>query len=425
MADATTTTASSWLKEIYTPVRIREVMYTRNPLLALIPKDETFEGIDVKQPIITANPAGRSATFSVAQAAAQPSNSSAFTLTRVKDYAVATIQRDLLKASKSDKGAFLRATQPEIQGALNNIRRATAVKLYRSGTGTVAQGDGSSSIAANPMVFTLKNPRDIKFIENGMCVAFSSGDGTGTLRTATSKASVVASVDRQAGTFTMSAGVTASGSYSTTVLNGDYVLMSEGDFAASLSGLDAWLVPYTAAGASRGLLTASFFGVTRTLDTIRLAGVARDDSQVSIEEAILNLANDIIDLGDGDPDHFFLTPTAYTNLVKELGAKVRYGEAAVEDADVRFGFKGVVVEPPNGGEILCVPDYNCRAGVGYMLTLDTWKLRSLGGVPEQVDEDGVMILRGATSDNFEVRFAEYLQLGCEAPGYNGTTMLNA
>src|SRR5208282_2080895 len=99
MSDATLTTANAYLKEVYTPVNALEVMYHENPFFAEVPKDETFTGIDVKQPVIYANPAGQAADFATAQAVAAGSSAVAFVLKRHSHYAYATIQRELLLAA--------------------------------------------------------------------------------------------------------------------------------------------------------------------------------------------------------------------------------------------------------------------------------------------------------------------------------------
>lgn len=408
MSDATVTTASAYLKEVYDPVTVLQVMYTKNPFLAMIPKDETFTGIDVKQPVVYANPAGRSATFSTAQSSARGSASKAFTLTRSSDYAVATISRELLKASLSDKGAFLKYTQPEMQGALNAIKRSLAVGLYRSGSGSIGQLSSSSNVTTGP--FTLANTKNIKNFEVGMLLSFSTADGGGTEKTGSG---YITGIDRGAGTFQISVN---GNTYSTAVATSDYVFVA-GDYDAKIKGLAAW-VPTSAPSAT------TFFGVDRTADIVRLAGNRLDRSTSTIEEAIIDIDREVCEMGDGAPDTFLCTPTAFSNLSKELGSKVKYGEAAVEKGGVKFSFQTIEL---NGmrGVVRVIGDYNCPPSLGYMLQLDTWKLRSLGVAPEAVDEDGLMILRGASSDNFEVRYAYYAQLGCHAPGYNGVVQLAA
>ena len=52
------------LKEHYKTQRIKEMAYQNNPLLAMMPKYEQFDGENMPVPIILTGPQRRSATFS-------------------------------------------------------------------------------------------------------------------------------------------------------------------------------------------------------------------------------------------------------------------------------------------------------------------------------------------------------------------------
>lgn len=418
MADATLTTANAYLKEVYTPVNALEVMYHENPFFAEVPKDETFTGIDVKQPVIYGNPSGQSSDFATAQAVAAGSDSVAFTIKRHPHYAYATIQRELLLAAGDDKGAFLRATKPEFMGAMNRAKRALSLYLYRSGTGSLATvGSVSNTPGANATI-VLGNARDVKNFEVGDSLVFSTTDGGGTVRT--QAANRIVSVDRMNGTLTLNVPYNTGWSSGNISAN-DYIYYAGTAAGVSngvINGLQAWLP-------GGGVTSALFLGVDRTKDTVRLAGVYEDNSAYPIEEGLLNLATDIIDLGDGSPDRAYITPNAYNMLVKELGSKVRYTEVVTKSGDVEFGFKAIALTSQRGSDIAVMPDYNCPAGYGFCLTMNTWKLRSIKPVPHWITDDGLDILRLSTSDSFEARFASYAELSCEAPGYNGQAKLAA
>jgi hypothetical protein len=419
MSDANLTTANAYLKEVYTPVNALEVMYHDNPFLALVPKDESFTGSDVKQPVIFANPSGQAVDFASAQAAAQGSSSVAFILNRNSNYGYATIRRELLLATVDDKGAFLRATKPEFMGAMNRVKRVLALYLYRTGTGSIGRVGSVVNNGNGKAAISLLNPRDVKNFEKNDSLMFSTSDGGGTTRT--QSGATITNLDRVGGVITLSVPFNAgwsNGSIST----GDYIyynaaLVTGGAPPTVLHGLQAWL-------SGSGATSTPYLGVDRTQDNVRLAGLFEDNSAYPIEEGLLNLATDIADLGDGHPDHALITPAAYNNLVKELGSKVRYTEAVTEKGGVKFGFVGVEINGPRG-PIKVIPDYNCPSGVGFVLTLSSWKFRSLRQAPHWITDDNLDMLRLATSDSFEARFASYAELGCEAPGYNGQTLLAA
>jgi hypothetical protein len=66
-----------------------------------------------------------------------------------------------------------------------------------------------------------------------------------------------------------------------------------------------------------------------------------------------------------------------------------------------------------------VVDSDCPEDRGYLLNMDTWKLKHLGGLPEIVSTDGLTMLRRPGLDQVEVRARYYAQLVCTAPGHNG------
>src|SRR3954465_7254128 len=105
------TTFDAVLKQHYTNDRVEDMVYKMNPLLALIPKMEDFGGRNLPIPIIYGNPQGRSKTFTNAQTRGGLTSSKVtdFVLTRVRDYSIATIDNETMKASKNNEDAFLEA----------------------------------------------------------------------------------------------------------------------------------------------------------------------------------------------------------------------------------------------------------------------------------------------------------------------------
>lgn len=398
------TTFAAALKQHYVDFTVKNLVYKNNPLHAMIRKDEKFGGLNMPLPLIYGNPQGRSATFSNALAQKTNSQIKAFTLTRVSDYSLANIQNEVLEASQGDSDAFMRAATTEIDGAIQSCVRSLAGAEYRNGTGSLGQISAGSTVGT-PTI-TLANIEDIVNFEVGMTIAVSATDGA-----ANRVGSVVISaINRSTGTLTASGNWTAG---IAAVAVGDY-LMVAGDLNAKVSGLDAWLpMP--------GVLTSSpFFGVDRTLDATRLAGVNADYSGVPIEEALVDLAAKIGREG-GLPDKCFMDFQNYANLEKALGSKVIYQTA--KDPEGIVGFEGIKIHGPKG-PITVLPDLNAQADRFYMLQFDTWALYSLGMAPKLLKSDGMEFLRVSSADAVEVRVGYYAQLGCVAPGWNGVGKLS-
>lgn len=78
------------------------------------------------------------------------------------------------------------------------------------------------------------------------------------------------------------------------------------------------------------------------------------------------------------------------------------------------------------GPITVVPDRNCPSQTAYLLSMDTWKLRSLGKAPHVLTYglEGLEGLRVGAADALEIRIGYYGNLICNAPGWNCTVSLS-
>ena len=401
------------LKQHYSDHAIENLVYKNNALFALIEKYEKFGGENWKVPLIYGNPQGRSATFSNAQANQTSSQLKAFLLTRVQDYATASIANETIKASEGNADAFLRAATVEIDGALHALGRSIASSLYRNGSGSI--GRLISTQVLNATTATLANVEDIVNFEVGMKIVFSAADGGGSVKAGSG---FVVGIDRDLGQLQLSATIggaaTALDTIVPTIAVSDYVFV-EGDYDKKLKGLDAWLV-------GSAVTSASFFGVDRTSDKTRLAGVVQDGTAKPIEEALIDLKSRIHREG-GNPDYCFMSYKQYANLEKALGTKVQYVDVKA-GYEAAISFRGIALNSPSG-VITCMPDLNNSSNFAYMLQLDTWTLASLGKAPSLFDTDGLRMLRNTTSDSLEIRCFSYHNVACRAPGFNGKVLLSA
>src|ERR1022692_1784289 len=100
--------AAPILKEYYTAQRVENMTYKDFPLFGMLPKDKNFYGKVLPLPIQIGNPQGRSATFSSAQANKTSSVYKSFLLSRVRDYALASVDNETAEAAENEKGAFIK-----------------------------------------------------------------------------------------------------------------------------------------------------------------------------------------------------------------------------------------------------------------------------------------------------------------------------
>lgn len=399
------TTFDAALKQHYTDEMVQNLVYKDNPLFALMPKYEAFGGRNLPIPLIYGNPQGRSKTFTNAQTrgAATSSQLVDFLLTRVKDYSIATIDNETLEASKGNANAFMEAATTEIDGAIQALTRSIAKNIYGDSSASLAQVSAEPSVAGTTVV-TLKSAGDVTNFEVGMDIVIWSAKTGGSQRiydTGVSNA-LISAVDRSAGTITINTAYTANG----TIAADDFIFVN-GDRGLGLSGLEGW-IPATAPTSGD-----SFFGVDRSSDVTRLAGVRYDGSSDPIEEALIEGASRVAREG-GKVDHCFLSYAKFSELEKSLGSKVQYVDLKM---NAQIGFRGITINGPRG-PISVIPDQNCPDSTGWMLQLNMWKLYSLGKAVRVIDTDGLQMLRQATSDGVETRYGFYGNVGTRAPGFN-------
>lgn len=426
---ANTSNQVAALKELYVGDEyMKDLVYKKNPLLAMIPKDESpsgFAGKYIPVPLVYGTPQGRSASFSNAQTNQTAPYLASFFVYRVSNYQLVTITNELLEATKNDAGAFVDEAKLNMDTGFRNISNDLAHDLFNDGSGS----RGSiSAIAAG--VITLVDPNSIVQFEVGqVLVSYSVAGTTATISTGGNLGYVIA-VNRSAGQLTVSASqggaagtpVNWSTSFPFLAVQGDVSFAAGGlgignGLAQKVAGLAAWL-PVTAPTAGD-----SFWGIDRSVDVTRLAGVRFDGSGESIEEALIDGAALVAREG-GQPDMCFMNFASYAALEKSLGAKVQYVDVKHEEADIAFS--GIRIHAPYG-PITVIPDRNCTAQTAYLLSMENWKLRSLGRVPHILTYglEGLEGLRVGSADALEIRIGYYANLICNAPGWNCVVQLSA
>src|SRR5581483_5531181 len=175
------------LKELYTGDDFMvDLVYKKNPFLALVNKSEApggFAGKYIPVPLVYGTPQGRSATFSSAQNNQTAPSVSSFFVYRVKNYQLATIENELLEATKDSAGAFVDEAKLVMDTAIRNISNDLAHDLFGSPTGIGIRGTfATGGIAAG--VITLDNSSDVVNFEVGMVLeSFSIAGTTATIVT--------------------------------------------------------------------------------------------------------------------------------------------------------------------------------------------------------------------------------------------------
>ncbi len=423
------------LKELYSDDSwvMKDLVFDKNPHLALVPKDETEMGMGGKSfpvPVMYDTGAGRSANLGTAQTYQTAPQTVEFQCTRVSNYSVATLTNDFLRASAANIGAFMPASELNVKSAFRNCSNDLAHDLYADGSGVRGTyGIGAGSISTG--VITLDNLGMVYQFGVGMALqSFSISAQTPTVVTGGAIGYVIG-VDTGLGTVTVSASqggaagtpTNWSASFPYLAQAGDVNFISNGLSSANMlkiAGMGAW-IPSTAPGGSD-----NFFGVNRSVSPTKLAGLRfAGGAAESIQDALIDAVNQLAANSSeaGDPDYIWMNPVSYQTLVKQLTSQANYVNVKHDEIDISF--KALVL-PTANGEIAIMQDRNCPAQTAYITTLKTWKLRSLGKVPQFLTFPGFYDQLGFPvpgSDAVELRVGYYAQLTCNAPGANAVVPL--
>lgn len=414
------------LKELYTgDDYMKDLVYKKNPFLALVPKDESpsgFAGKYIPVPLVYGTPQGRSANFANAQSNQTAAAVSSFFVYRVSNYQLVTITNELLEATKDNAGAFVDEAKLHMDTGFRNISNDIAHDLFGDASGSRGQ---IASISTG--VITLVDPQTVVNFEVGMTLVSYSVSGTTFTQSTSAALGYVIGVNRSVGTVTVSASAGGAAGTPTNWSTSFPNLAVQGDVAfgaitlqtsfLKISGLGAWL---PAAGPSSG---ENFWGVDRSVDSTRLAGVSFDGSAESIEEALIDAAALVAREG-GQPDMCFMGFGSYAALEKSLGAKVQYVDVKHDEADIAFS--GIRIHAPYG-PITVIPDRSCPSKTAFLLQMDVWKLRSLGKAPHVLTYglEGLEGIRVGNADALEIRIGLYGNLICSAPGWNAVVKLSS
>ena len=425
------------LKELYTDDKeyMKDLVYKENPFLALVPKNESpdgFAGKYIPVPLEFGNPQGRSHTFSNAQNQQTAAQLVSFFVYVISDYQLVTITNLLMEQTKTNAGAFVDASKLQMDGGFRNSTNNIAFELFGSGTATRGiSSSASSQTGASPNVVTLPltNPQQIVAFEVGMLLVASTTDGGAIGTTGV----IITAVDRAAGIvtgngITLSTGATVASLDSNWAIGSGSAYMtvygdlpaagasSTGSFLA-LSGLAAWLPKASPSSMD------SFWNVNRSQDPTRLAGIRYDASRQTIEEGMTS-ALALLNREGGKPDLAVMDFASYAALVNALGAKVQYVQ--VNHDEVEVAFEGITFQSAYG-RVTVLADRSCPPQTCYLLTMSSWKLRSLGKVPHILTYgmEGLEGLRVGNADALEIRIGYYGNLICSAPGFNAVVTLSA
>lgn len=410
----------AFLKEDYTSDKINDLSKKDRPLYGRVTKQEDESGDIYIHPLIISNGQGLGATVAKAQQGAQQT-SGGNTLGKkwqvlFGDYTGSIeIGDKVIRASRNNAGAFLRNQATEIDGLYMGFGDTMSTYLYSNGGQSLTPG--SFTFAAG--VCTCVNADDIVNLEVGQILVVSVADGSAAANIilAGSAVGYVVAVNRNAGTFSVSA--TSGGAVGTpTNWTGTMYAFRDGDFGGTganriILGLGAWIP-------SSDPTATVFEGLDRTLDISRMSGVRLTSAEVtnlSLEQRIKRLVTRMRgrNFGPG-PTELYLNPEKWQALADSLESR---GTREIGNT-AEFNYDKITLAVA-GKRVEIFADPFCPSATCFALHMPSIKLAAYEKIPFVLNGDGLEMLRKTTSNDYEHRIQAYPAFVVPAPGYCGRT----
>lgn len=415
---STLTTFDALLKERYIDSdRVEELTYPENVLLGMLEKrgDTGMVGDVMPVPILTGNPQGAAGVFATAQTNASNIKASKFNIQAGDYFGVVQIGDKVMMASRTNQGAFLEDKVTEIDGLYETAGENLSVYTWGNGGGALGQvaaiGPGANDI-------TLVSQIDSQNFEIGMTTVESANDGSDSAHALRAGSTTVAGVNRANGVITF----TDRSQYSALAV-GDFFFRS-GDFGSTglviIQGVQAFITATDTPKALWGLTSAQ-----RAADPQRFAGCRVDPSTLNgktYEERIkILLAQMVGRFKSKAPTAMFMNPEDFQILETLMGAR---GVRPLEDDSTKFGYMKIDVLT-SAGRIPIYSDRHCPFGTAFAFRMQNHWISSMGELLHVQNGDGLQMLRGSTSTDYEFRLISYPLYANNAPKNHGRVLLQS
>lgn len=398
---------ASLMKERF--MTVSNALFEKTPLYALLEKDESAGGTDMKYPIETQTTQGIAADFPTSISSQSAGANYAWLMTLRTLYSTAEVNATTWRRAMGSENSFVDMLADTSMKAMRGHQLELGGAIFRDSTGVRGQASGTISGAG---VVTLANPDDIyNFYKDMTLQANTVYGGNSPL----AQAGFIVAIDYNSGKFTLSEtmrGVPAQPSgWSAASLYFNRL----GTLNKMLSGLQDW-IPVTAPISTDPL----FYGVPRWEDS-KLYGVyqqgaaGRDNTS-----AFIQLAGKIASLG-GTPRIGCVNYKSWNAIKDTFQGTIPYESV---DTAAGISFRSLVLET-DGGKVNIVADPRCIPKTGWLLDPSTIEFISDGaptGVLRYPGRQEPYFVR-PDNDNIQLRIGGDENFIVKIPGYNGRASL--
>lgn len=410
---ATLNQSTAILKRKYPNGVLPKAMYADFPFIASMTHKEDFDGENkvIALQIERGQASSASAPTAIAQSATTQGNYQRFLITRNNHYGVARIAGDALEAAKNNTGALVDLWNNETDQASAGELQCLEQYLFGTGNGvlgTISSGStvGSSTITLSDVVNSASAAIS-KFALGMTVVAVSDTTLSPTLRSGNA---VITGINRTAGTLTVAGNWSDPGNIPG-IVAGDSLCRLGDNASSGSNNVIVGTKAYIAGGSSPSAL----FGLTRTTDSVRLAGQRLNAAGQPMEDMLIQAwALRAQQFRQKGKMVAWCNTLDMGQFLKSIGGKVEYTRVNVDSKVAAISFEGIDLMTSQGVIRLMDSPFIERGDL-HMLYMDSFAVESLGPAPHLLNHDGPNFLRVATDDAYEVRFGSRAQLSCNNP----------
>lgn len=359
---------TAFMKKLYYGGRIESLVNFQTPFWKEVSKSDGFIGEEELVPLELDDPQGIAGSLRGAIGSESSNKGIRWILTRALGYASLSVDGVTMIVTKGSEGAWFEAKKRNIDGQLRQMGQQFEMMCFGDGAGKLGQ---LQSDPGTGTTFTVAAADAINFHEGMTFNAYANSSGAlSTLRTGDY---VVSKVNWDTGVITMDTSLSSVAAIDAGVGSDDWLVRKDTNDQA-MKGLGAWL-PET-------VPSATFFGLNRQSYSEQKVAGFRATWQGSIEETIRLLYARMVKYNQ-KPKTLWLSHANFNRLDLELGARlVRNSSSALA-----FGAEGILMNTPSGTISVRTSPY-CPDSVGYLLDMDSIKIRHASGLPHLIEDDG-------------------------------------
>jgi hypothetical protein len=332
-------------------------------------------------------------------------------ITRVKEYATATVEREDILATRNDPKRIMEVWDLAIRNSMRKIKRSIGMHMFRDGTGFRAKVSASATIASTTLL--LETANDAKLFEAGDTIMAINPTGPAAR---TGGAAQILLTGRDIGGGKLYAGSNFSSAI-TDIAVGDY-LARAGDFLSGAGqvckGIGGW-VPVTAPTVGGG---DSWFGVDRAPLGEAAYGHRPSLSSTSMFSIGIDAASYLFDVTGSGPDIWLVNAMDMAMICKDATGleEIVVQASSSGKKEINIGYDAASVHGPQG-KITVIADPFCPRGKSWMGNREEAQWWTLGAMIDRITmgmgEDNGFVKAGV--DGVGIRFGGFFNFVITRP----------